>query len=482
MFNKSSYRIFAVVYGGLIILSAYLIFHNYTSQVDQAESNVLRRLHGIANNISKQIDQRALEDLYARYPLEGDTAGVSQDSILKAAVQILRQTKEANDLKTPIYTLTLDPEANHFVMGITSDGTSSYGWQYKTPPAELHDVYWEGGMIPQFTDDHGIWLSAVCPVRSSNGKVYSVIEVDYPFTEFMAEARKGLMNSILISLVVMIIIGGAIYPLLKNVLDSEEKAKEELEHSLAKISHSINYAQRIQDAIVANTDDLKKDFPNSFVLYRPRDVVSGDFPWYVVKDGYAYFAAVDCTGHGVPGAFMSLVGYFLLNKIVNEKGISDTGLILDELHKEIIIVLNQETDAEVQDGMDMSICRVDPKNMEIQFSGAANPMYHLQGEDLTEYRADIYSIGGVGYKKRKDYKTKMFNYKTGDVIAMFSDGITDQFSEAGKKFGYKPIKRHLLKNHAGPLDKLEEEFSQEMKDFMGKEPQLDDMLFLGIRL
>ena len=482
MFNKASFRIFAVVYGGLIVLSAYLIFHNYSSQVEQAESSVLKRLHGLAYNLTEQIDNAELEALYKRFPLEGDTAGVAQDSVLKQVAQILKMTKVSNDLKTPIYTLTLDTAANHFVMGVTSDGSSSYGWQYKTPPSELYDVYLEGGMIPQFTDDHGIWLSAVYPLRTNDEKVYAVIEVDYPFTEFMAEARNGLIYSILISLGVMLLIGGAIYPLLKKVLDSEAKAKEDLEDSLDKISQSINYAQRIQDAIVANTDILKKDFPDSFVMYRPRDTVSGDFPWYVSKDGYAYFAAVDCTGHGVPGAFMSLVGYFLLSKIVNEMDISDTGKILDVLHLEIIQALNQETDAEVQDGMDMSICRVDPKNMEIQFSGAANPMYHLHGEDLTEYKADIYSIGGIGYKKRRDYRTKTFSYNKGDVIAMFSDGICDQFSETGKKFGYKPIKDHLIKHSDGSMDKLESEFAEQMKTFMGQEPQLDDMLFLGIRL
>lgn len=482
MFNKASFRIFAVVYGGLIILSAYLIFHNYSSQVEQAETSVLKRLHGLAYNLTEQIDDDELEALYNRFPLEGDTAGVSQDSILNKVTEILQMTKISNDLKTPIYTLTLDTAANHFVMGVTSDGSSSYGWLYKTPPPELFDVYWEGGMIPQFTDDHGIWLSAVYPLRSKDEKVYAVIEVDYPFTEFMAEARNGLIYSILISLAVMLLIGGAIYPLLKKVLDSEEKAKHDLEESLEKISQSINYAQRIQDAIVANTDQLKKDFPDSFVMYRPRDTVSGDFPWYVQKDGYAYFAAVDCTGHGVPGAFMSLVGYFLLNKIVNEMNISDTGKILDILHLEIIKTLNQESDNEVQDGMDMSICRVDPKNMEVQFSAAANPMYHLQGDALTEYKADIYSIGGIGYKKRRDYRTKTFSYKSGDIIAMFSDGITDQFSENGKKFGFKPIKEHLIKHHSGSMDKLETEFHREMKEFMGGEPQLDDMLFLGIRL
>ncbi|MBL4587289.1 MAG: SpoIIE family protein phosphatase, partial [Flavobacteriales bacterium] len=223
-------------------------------------------------------------------------------------------------------------------------------------------------------------------------------------------------------------------------------------------------------------------FPDSFVMFRPRDVVSGDFPWYLKKGKYHYIAAVDCTGHGVPGAFMSLIGYFLLKNIVNEQGISDTGDILCELHEEIVKVLNQNSDAEVNDGMDLAICRIDEEKQEIMYSGAGNPVYHMSGSQLIEYKGDFWSIGGQ-YRKRCPYTSHTFAYKKGDTVSMFSDGITDQFSADGStKFGFKRIQKHLSENKDAPMSDFVASFENEMDDWMGDHRQLDDMLYMGVRL
>lgn len=257
----------------------------------------------------------------------------------------------------------------------------------------------------------------------------------------------------------------------------------ELEDSLERISQSINYAQRIQDAIITNTQELQAAFSDSAVLFKPRDVVSGDFPWYLEKDGYHFVAAVDCTGHGVPGAFMSLIGYFLLNKIVKEQNLLETNEILCELHREIVRVLNQDQDSEVHDGMDLALCRIDTKNQEIMYSGAGNPVYHVRGEDLMEYKADFWSIGGTQYRKRKPYKAQTFHYQEGDFISMFSDGITDQFCCDGKdKFGFRKVKEHLTKNNSDTLKNVHDSFDSHMSDWMGDHRQMDDMLLMSIRL
>jgi len=259
--------------------------------------------------------------------------------------------------------------------------------------------------------------------------------------------------------------------------------QDELEDSLTRISQSINYAQRIQDAIVSNTNELKSAFPDSFVMFRPRDVVSGDFPWYLKKGDYHYLAAVDCTGHGVPGPFMSLIGYFLLNRIVKENGFSNTDEILTELHKEVVKVLNQSDDSDVHDGMDLALCRIDTVKKEVMYSGAGNPVYHVNEAEITEYKADYWSIGGTQYRKRGNYGSHSFSYKDGDMISMFSDGITDQFSADGeKKFGFKRIRTHLENNSSGSMADMKTSFESEMNQWMGDHKQLDDMLMMGVRL
>lgn len=259
--------------------------------------------------------------------------------------------------------------------------------------------------------------------------------------------------------------------------------QDELEDSIHRISQSINYAQRIQDAIISNTSELNENFPDSFVMFRPRDVVSGDFPWYLKKGDYHFFAAVDCTGHGVPGAFMSLIGYFLLNRIVKENDASDTDDILMKLHQAVVQVLNQSADSDVHDGMDLALCRVDAANKEIMYSGAGNPVYHVSDGNLAEYKADYWSIGGTEYKRRGVYKSQTFNYKSGDVISMFSDGITDQFSaDSESKFGYKRIQNQLISDAGKPMIEVKKSFESSMDTWMGDHRQIDDMLLMGIRL
>lgn len=262
-----------------------------------------------------------------------------------------------------------------------------------------------------------------------------------------------------------------------------QATQSELEDSLTRISQSIDYAQRIQDAIISNTEEMKNAFSESMIMFRPRDVVSGDFPWYIKKDGYHFFAAVDCTGHGVPGAFMSLIGFFLLNKIVKDEGLLETNEILCALHLEVVKVLKQGADSDVHDGMDLALCRVDEANGEVMFSGAGNPVYHVRGEDLLEYKADFWSIGGTQYRKRKPYTSQKFEYKKGDTLTVFSDGITDQFSADGStKFGYRPIKKSFTQNPDASFTEIQSNLEGQLSEWMGDYRQMDDMLMISVRL
>jgi len=255
----------------------------------------------------------------------------------------------------------------------------------------------------------------------------------------------------------------------------------ELQESLERISQSINYAQRIQGAIISDVGDMRLEFPESSIFFRPRDVVSGDFPWFLKKGDDHFFAVVDCTGHGVPGAFMSLIGYFLLNRIVKDQGISDTGDILCALHLAVVNVLNQHANTQVHDGMDLALCRVNRTSQEIQFSGACNPVYHVSNGNLDIYNGDVWSVGGTQYKKRCPYTSKTFTYCVGDTIVMFSDGVTDQFDSTGKdKFGYKRI-QNLVKGNS-PVTQINTMVAKEVQQWMGEHRQMDDMLLMAVKL
>ncbi len=180
---------------------------------------------------------------------------------------------------------------------------------------------------------------------------------------------------------------------------------------------------------------------------------------------------------------MSLIGYFLLNKIVKEQNLLDTNEILCELHREVVRVLNQDADSDVHDGMDLALCRIDMKKGEVMFSGAGNPVYHMRDDDLMEYKADFWSIGGTQYRKRKPYTAKTFSYKKGDMLSLFSDGVTDQFCSNGEdKFGFRRLKGQLTIKPKASTEEVHASFEKEMDSWMGDHRQMDDMLLMSVRL
>ena len=159
--------------------------------------------------------------------------------------------------------------------------------------------------------------------------------------------------------------------------------EREIQEKNKKINDSINYAHRIQTAILPDNKVIKQYFPNAFLLYRPRDVVSGDFPWFFVKNDIIHIAAVDCTGHGVPGALLSFVGYFILNNVVDKDREMTSGQILDLLHSGVRTTLRQDSDdAEARDGMDIAFCKIDMKAKKLQYSGAHRPLFLCRGTEL----------------------------------------------------------------------------------------------------
>lgn len=255
----------------------------------------------------------------------------------------------------------------------------------------------------------------------------------------------------------------------------EEKNKD--------ITDSINYASRIQQAILPLIDDVKKVFPESFIFYKPRDIVSGDFYWFAKKGNDVYIAAADCTGHGVPGAFMSMIGHTLLNEILNEKNITDTGKILTELHTQIRKSLKQDQQ-ESRDGMDIALCKINVKTLNVQFSGAMRPLYIISNNELIEIKPDKYPIGGLqDNDEKREFKSHDVLLKKSDLIYLFSDGFADQFGgKDGKKFMVKRLKELLLRLSPFDMNYQYNELVRNYMEWLGDGEQIDDILFIGIRL
>jgi serine phosphatase RsbU (regulator of sigma subunit) len=266
-------------------------------------------------------------------------------------------------------------------------------------------------------------------------------------------------------------------------LSTTKKQKVVIEEKQQEISDSINYAKRIQDAMMTSSVYLKDTLPKSFIFFKPKDVVSGDFYWiYKDQEENIFFTVADCTGHGVPGAFMSMIGTSLLNEIIIEKGIKDTDKVLYEMRAQIIKSLGQEEEGAQKDGMDISLCKLNMNNKTVEFSGAHNSLIHISGEELKTYRGDHQPVGLLLGDKKPFTKHKV-KLKKDDMLYIYSDGYQDQFGgERGKKYMAAKFKNQLLKmskeTEEQQLYLLDQEFSSWIKDY----EQIDDVCVMGVRI
>ncbi|MBN8702127.1 MAG: SpoIIE family protein phosphatase [Bacteroidetes bacterium] len=280
----------------------------------------------------------------------------------------------------------------------------------------------------------------------------------------------------------------------KKNLDLEKKVQErtaevvlknkELDEKNKDITASIRYAKRIQDAILPPDSLVSSALPEAFILYKPKDIVSGDFYWIYEKDDCVFFAAVDCTGHGVPGAFMSIVGHNLLDKLVGENELLKPSEILDALNKSVSDTLRQSSrDDQVKDGMDITLCSYNKKTNELQFAGAYNPLWMVTNSaDFVEIKADKFPIGTLSLGEQKQFTNNNISLQKGDTIYIFSDGFADQFGgPLGKKYKYGTLKKLLLSIQSKSMQQQKEILLTEFLNWQGNQEQVDDVLIIGIR-
>lgn len=265
--------------------------------------------------------------------------------------------------------------------------------------------------------------------------------------------------------------------------DENERQRLKLEDLYKAVTASIRYAKRLQNSILPPKEAINSICPNSFVLYKPKDIVSGDFYWFEKTEKANFFAAVDCTGHGVPGAFMSLVGANGLNTSIREKKISEPAEILNYLNTFVSASLNKNREEnQIRDGMDISLCSLDYKTLELNFAGANNPLYLIRDNTFTIVKADKFAIGSFepGSKKYLQHKIQL---QKGDVIYLFSDGYADQFGgERGKKFLYNRFREHLLSIHNLQMNEQKDYLENTIHEWQGAFEQVDDILVMGVRI
>jgi serine phosphatase RsbU (regulator of sigma subunit) len=305
-------------------------------------------------------------------------------------------------------------------------------------------------------------------------------------------------------------------------------AFEEISHVNTKITGSINYAKRIQQAMLPAAEDFADSFPNSFILFKPRDIVSGDYYWFTeiktekivehtpiaqlatsantgkeIQNDYDFYmpvvkassaapprkeviqvtkqlvTAADCTGHGVPGALLTMIALNMLNDIVTVRHITEADQILNELHKSIRKALKQD-ETENRDGMDMALCVIDQEANTMDFAGAKNPVIYIQNNELHYLKGDMHPIGGLQKETQRIFQKNTIDISQPTYVYIFSDGYADQFGGADdKKFTIKKFKDLLLNIHQKDKSTQKQTLDQTIEQWKGKQAQLDDILVMG---
>ncbi len=298
-----------------------------------------------------------------------------------------------------------------------------------------------------------------------------------------------LISVILIVLAIVVYIHLREQSLVKEKIILEVKVEErtaevvqkslEIEEKNRDITASIRYAERIQRAMLPREDT----FSDTFVLFLPKDIVSGDFYWMYDNGDWQFLAAVDCTGHGVPGAFMSIIGHNSLNKVVREYGITRPSAIIDQLNIEVMTSLMQRHEKAINDGMDLALIAFNRKQFTLEFAGAYNPLYVVRKGEVFVYKGDRFPIGMTTMDEKRAFTNQKVDIQPGDMLYMCSDGYADQFGSSDvKKFKSANIKKLLTEIWSLPVCAQKDRLEKEIMDWKGDLDQVDDILFIGTKI
>jgi serine phosphatase RsbU (regulator of sigma subunit) len=297
----------------------------------------------------------------------------------------------------------------------------------------------------------------------------------------------GLLASVLVLLLIIflarrVVITSKLLMSKEQLLHMVDSEKRELEFKNRNLTDSLIYAQRIQEALLPSEAYFRKHFQDSFIFFKPKDIVSGDFYWIGEKGDKIYVVAADCTGHGVPGALMSMIGIEIIGKAINEGNIESPSQILAILNKALEKTFTSEKNIGtiIRDGMDIGLCQVDKLRKKMVFAGAFFPLYLIRNNSLDEIKSDKIIIGlnpeGISYTDHE------IDIMKNDIFYIFSDGYVDQFGGSeNKKFMYRRFKFLLTRIHTFSVEDQKSILEEEFREWMGSNAQLDDIMVIGFR-
>ena len=472
----------------IIGITTFFIIFGYINQLNLYEVKEYEKLQALASSLAINVDGDVHSNLMEAHPWKDDIVSIDENPQYLEIHSMLSKAHEKNNLNTALYTIVYNPDEEIFYYGVRSDTSVYFRHQYEMFPEVLLEKMDIGGTIPRYRTENGEWLSAFFPITNSNNETVALLEADVEFGHFRDMVFNQYKTQALISLGVILLMALLLIPYARRILKQEDKVTQSiLEQNRVialknrDITDSINYARKIQESLLPHTEQIQEALPNSFVYYKPRDIVSGDFYWFKEIDGKLLLSAVDCTGHGVPGALMSMIGFSKLNEISHKQN-ANPGFILQKLDEGVREALSTKRyDHESKDGMDMALCTFDIQNKKVQFAGAFRPLVKINGDTIEEIKGNRYPIGGGSSYVKDGFTTHEFDINEGDCFYMFSDGFPDQFGgPKDKKFMNKKFKALLQEIQTLSPNEQLSRLDSALENWRGDTEQVDDVLVIGV--
>lgn len=485
--NNLATRIIFIIYVFFTLVTVFFIVFGYHNELYLQKQRQYDKLKGIVSSVGINMDGDEHEEMMSKYSKKRKLSSITEDTIYFKINRILNETVRYNKLNSPMYTLVFDQEKKGFYYGVRSDSFIDLNNEYLQTPETLIKQLEYGGIIPLHESENGIWLSAFYPIKNKNGEVVALLEADIEFSEFKKRVNYHYLSEAAIVLFIIIIFFIFFILYTRKILRVEahrnrllETQKKTIELKNKDIMDSIHYALKIQNAMLPSESLFKKTFKENFIFYQPKDVVAGDFYWMECIDDDIFVAVADCTGHGVPGAILSIICSNALKQVVCETKIKAPGEILDAV-RDLVISFLTKGEHEMNDGMDISLCKVNYKKSELDYAGAYNPIYIVRDGKMIISKPCKQPVGK--FINQKKFKCSNFKIEKKDTIYLFTDGYADQFGGPNKKkFKYRQFKNLLLLNSQKPMIEQRKVFIKTFNDWRGNEEQIDDVCIVGIKL
>lgn len=480
--KRTKHKVLYAVYAVLLVLCLAVIIIVHRGEQKSQQAQGLAQLRSITSTLSEEIGANNVVALAERYDSRGMVIKNTQDARYYVLHERLRKSALKNGLIAPLELVIHDQQKQEIQVIVTSEATPRFRDRWAGDQARLLTLFGQAGNMEQGTEAQRE-LIAFDAVSDEAGSTVGMIVARAPKSTYAQSSTASLLRNIGIAVLLFGIAGFLLFRYVGRWLKVDEEAQQKLKERHEDMHDSIAYAGKIQRSLVPSALLYDELFADSFVIDRPKDLVSGDFHWvYRIDDNACFVAAADCTGHGLPGAMMAAIGCSLLNEIVPANAHKDPAEVLSILHTRMVATLNQQGKQRgAGDGMDVALCRVDRKNNEILFAGAFRPVYWVHQGQLSVINGDRRPVGGGHIGEERKFTAHKLAYAAGDRIYLFSDGYVDQFGgPEQKRFMTARLSELLVAHRDLPLKEQAQVLEKAFLDWKGAGPQVDDVCMLGL--